>query len=183
MRKMLIASALCIAAGTAAGEPRWYVGGGEAQRIYERMRVECYEDSRRLWKLEDNTFNFGSYFTVCLQAEFTEVDRREGASYGVIVYGYRGDHDAYGVAWNYRWAEEAHSAAYQNCREQGGNQCILRHMVRNGCIAYARGYDQHGFGSGRTLRDAESVALDHCADNMSCRIRISKCSTHRYYEF
>ena len=181
MRTVLIASTLCLAAGTAVGEPRWYVGGGEAQGIYERVRMECYEIGWRLMELEDNTFNYGSYFTSCLQAEFTEVDRREGASYGVIVYGYRGDHDAYGVAWNYRHAEVAHRAAYQKCREEGGDQCILRHMVRNGCIAYARGDDQHGFGSGRTLRDAESVALDHCA-NMYCRIRISKCSTDRYYE-
>ena len=171
---------LLMAGAASADENTWYMGGAEAQRTFESGRVACHEGAWAAMKMEDNTYNYGFMWGICLGAALERLDDREGVSYGAIVYGYVGDDNYYGMAWNFEHPDGAHRGAHEECAAQGPSNCILRHVVRNGCIALARGYDQHGFGSGATMAGAEEAALWDCADASTCRVTMAECSSARH---
>lgn len=168
-----------------AGAGQWYMGSAEAQRLYQQNRTAFYEQARAMMKFNnDSSYSYGQSYSLDVEDLFIDsgLNKREGGvSYGAIVYGYSDAGDAYGAAWNYRSLLLAHKDAFKRCEEEGGGElCILRHVVRNGCMAVVRGGDQHGFGSGATEAQARDAAEEDCAAAVTCTIYLLECSTARY---
>lgn len=165
-----------------AGEYGWYMGSAEAQRIFEANRQECFERASKAMEITDDTYNYGYMFGICLGVDYEQLDSREGASYGVIVYDSQSEVSRYGIAWNYPSLTEAHQKAYRECARRGSRNCILQQAVRNGCIAMASGHDTLGFGSAGTEAEARSLALQRCAhsDSYLCKVEVVECSTARH---
>lgn len=71
---------------------------------------------------------------------------------------------------------DAAAGALQDCTRQGGRACLVKEVVRNGCIALATGDDIASFRGGPTKDEAESDALKSCGkDSSKCAIYYSHC--------
>ncbi|MFZ5656316.1 MAG: DUF4189 domain-containing protein [Pseudomonadota bacterium] len=96
---------------------------------------------------------------------------------------------AVGAAVRQPSQQAAADEAFLACRQQGGSNCEILEVYRNGCVGVAGVYEDGRTGVGRlgiavsSLPDrADSLAIQQCrmVNQKECRIVYSACSPARF---
>ena len=151
-------------------DPDPYMGTASDQRLFESVRMRCWETAYEKSEHLSVTSLYNFVYARCITDAFSG----RGGRYHALLYSGE-DRSYYAIAWSRPTLVGAVADAFIACRERFGRICVLRHFSRNGCLAYALGDYDHGFGSAETRREAERIALEHCADSQSCKLEISQC--------
>ena len=176
----LLLAVFVVSANAQAADRDWYMGSAEAQRIVDRERHGCYERAWHDYTSRDRTYYYGATYMDCLYEVLAPIDAREGgALYGVLVSGYDDVDTYYGWSWNYPNPQGAYDRAYKECEIRGPQNCFLKHVVRNGCIALAKGAWEDGSGSAATPSQAHDAGLWACPDQTTCEVTRIECSNAR----
>ena len=104
------------------------------------------------------------------------------AQHGSIAFSQEFDGSyAWGIAWDYVNAVNATERSINECRRNGGTNCMEAGWFKNACGALAIGDDNgYGAGWGDTSTEAKRDALRQCrASNDNCRIEVARCSDSR----
>jgi hypothetical protein len=83
-----------------------------------------------------------------------------------------------GVAANMRSRSAATEAAMDDCKDQGGTNCVLENSYSNGCTALVTADRGFSFDTNRMVQGAIDGALKRCADfrGVNCRLVYQGCS-------
>ena len=96
------------------------------------------------------------------------------ATGAIAVDDEEGDEDVgYGIATGHDSKDAAQKAALAQCRKAGNKNCRIA-VWFEGCGAYASSKKYYGVGWGKTLKAAESKALEACGRS-SCAVEVSEC--------
>ena len=137
--------------------PMQYSSGQAKQRILQIYRP-CDD---RADAAGGSAANRSQAFVEC-------IDRHLGLTgllFAVLVTGETG---AAGYSWNYQSLTAAYDRARRECGKHGEERrCLLKAFAIDGCIAYAKGSDYHGYGVGATAAEARREVL-HGRDARSC---------------
>ena len=158
-----------------ASEPKRFMGDSTAQRIFDSGSQNCWKRAYNKSNYYENVRVYNMEYAGCIDRLMSDYDKRSRAFYAVIVYSYEPD-EHHTLAWNDKTLTSAMLRAQESCEDHGNRNCIIRHFTRNGCISFATGDYDHGFGSASTESQARRIALDHCADDSSCMIKLTRCT-------
>jgi hypothetical protein len=155
---------ICVALVTLGSTSAWAIypmqySSGQAEQRIEQIYGPCDD---RADAAGGSAANRSQAFVEC-------IDRHLGLTgllFAVLVT--NGETGAAGYSWNYQSLTAAYDRARRECGKHGEErECLLKAFAIDGCIAYAKGSDYHGYGVGATAAEARREVL-HGRDARSC---------------
>lgn len=141
---LVVGTALTLAVYSTTAMATMFYSGHEGAR--ERV-VQVWDRCNRLSDRGDR-----DAFARCIDRHLKGI---KGLYFAVLVAG----GGSAGYSWNYRSLTDALDRATLECRKNTRKRCGLYAFAINGCIAYGKGSDYHGYGVGPTKTVAKQRML------------------------